>query len=74
MPAPLLAQCVILALFAAWVGFGYRALTAGVIGANIGGGVLLLVTPAIAIAAVASALVLAYRASRRTKRTTQPDR
>lgn len=74
MPAPLLAQVIILALFASWLGLGYRVMTAGVIGANIGGGGVWLLTPVFAVVAVAAVLGLAIRASRGTKRVNRADR
>lgn len=70
MPAPLLAQVIVLTLFAAWLGLGYRVLTAGVTGANIGGGGVLLLTPVFALLSVVLVVVLAIRASRRAKRIT----
>ncbi|MCU1358426.1 MAG: hypothetical protein JWM89_3844 [Acidimicrobiales bacterium] len=66
MRAPLLAQVVVLALFAAWLGLGYRVMTAGVIGANIGGGGVWLLTPVFALATFGVVVTLAIRASRRT--------
>lgn len=74
MPPPLLAQVIILALFASWLGLGYRVMTSGVIGANIGGGGVWLMTPVFAVVAVAWVLGLAIRASQRAKRITRPDR
>jgi len=41
-----------LAGFGAWLGLSYRALTAGVIGANIGGGLVWFATPVIAVALI----------------------
>jgi uncharacterized membrane protein len=61
---PFLTQVVILVLFAAWLGAGYRVATAGVIGANIGGGLFLLVTPVVAVVAFVSVAALAVRAGR----------
>lgn len=63
---------VVLAVLASWLGFGYRVMTAGVIGANIGGGVVLLMTPILGLVTVASVAGLGIRASRRAKRATQP--
>lgn len=63
MPAGPLAQVAVLALFAAWLGASYRVLTAGVIGANIGGGLVMLVTPV--VAALTLAVVVALRLWRR---------
>ena len=74
MPAPLLAQVVVLTLFAAWLGLGYRTITAGVIGANIGGGGVFLVTPVFALVTVVLIVGLRIRASRRSKRISDPDR
>jgi len=68
VPPPLLAQIVVLTLLTAWLGLGYRVMTAGVIGANIGGGGVMLLTPIVALVSVASVAVLAIRASRRAGR------
>lgn len=66
--APLPAQSIVLTLLAAWLGFGYRVVTAPVTGANIGGGMVLLATPVFVL--VAAALVIGMRvgASRRHDR------
>lgn len=74
MPPPLLAQVIILAVVASWLGLGYRVMTSGVSGANIGGGGVWLMTPVFAVVAVAWVLGLAIRASRRAKLITRPDR
>ena len=61
---PILAVTAIVASYAGAVGFGYRIVTAGVIGANIGGGLLLLAAPPVTIA-TALALVWILVAHRR---------
>jgi len=58
---------VVLAVFAGFVGFGYRVVTAGVIGANIGGGLMLLATPVLALFAMIVVLAIPHR-DRRTRR------
>lgn len=68
MPAPRLAQVTVLALFAAWVGLGYRVTTAAVGGANIGGGGVILLTPVLALVSVALVVGLGMRASRQANR------
>lgn len=70
VPAPLLAVVMVMALFASWLGLGYRVMTAGVIGANIGGGGVMLLTPVFAVVAIALVLGMALRASNRAKRLT----
>jgi hypothetical protein len=60
-----LAAVAVAALFAAWLGLGYRVLTAGVNGANIGGGGILLLTPLFAVVTLALVLWLARRGSAR---------
>jgi hypothetical protein len=74
MPAPLLAQVVVLTVFSAWLGLGYRALTAGVVGANIGGGGVWLLTPVFALVTLVVVVGLAVRAARRAKRIRDPGR
>jgi hypothetical protein len=64
VPPPRLAQVVVLTAFAAWLGLGYRVVTAGVVGANIGGGGVLLLTPVLALISVVLVVGLAMHASR----------
>jgi hypothetical protein len=70
VPLFLLAQVVVLSAFAAWLGLAYRAATAGVTGANIGGGMALLLTPVLALVSAALVAGLALRGSRQAKRVT----
>jgi hypothetical protein len=68
---PLLALTAIAAAYTGAVGLGYRIMTAGVIGANIGGGLVLLASvPATAVAALGIVLVLMDH--RRAARETRP--
>lgn len=72
MPRPLLAQVVVSAAFAAWLGVGYRVLAAGVIGANIGGGGVWLLSPPLAVLTLALVAGPSIRSSRRSKRAGVP--
>jgi len=66
---PLLVLTAIAAAYASAVGLGYRIMTAGVIGANIGGGlVLFAAVPTTAVAVLAIVLIVA--SSRRAARET----
>ncbi len=58
----LVAQVAVLAAFAAWLGGGYRIVTDGVTGANIGGGLVLLATPIVAFMAVALVVIIGVAA------------
>jgi hypothetical protein len=74
---PLLALTAIAAAYTGAVGLGYRIMTAGVIGANIGGGLVLLASvPATAggraPAAAALGIVLVLMDHRRAARETRP--
>lgn len=64
LPDPAPAQVAALALFAVWVGVGYRGVTFGVNGANIGGGMVVLVTPVLAVVTIAFVVAKSVRASR----------
>lgn len=46
---PVLVAAGVVAVYGAWLGFGYRVMTAGVMGANIGGGMFMLATPVIGL-------------------------
>ena len=72
MAAPLLAQIGALTLFSAWLGVGYRVLTAGVVGANIGGGGVWLLTPVFALATGMVVVGPRLRASRRSRQIGDP--
>ena len=56
----LLAMVGLLAAYGAALGAGYRVLTAGVIGANIGGGLVLLALPLLGLGCLAALAVLAF--------------
>lgn len=58
-----LAQVGVLSAFAVWLGALYRVVTAGVIGANIGGGMMLLGTPVVAIATIALVFIIRIRSA-----------
>lgn len=58
------ARVLVLAALAAWLGMGYRVLTAGVTGANIGGGGVLLLTPLVIVLVAVVEVALAIRARR----------
>ena len=58
-----LAQVGVLSAFALWLGALYRVVTAGVIGANIGGGMMLLGTPVVAIATIALVFIIRIRSA-----------
>lgn len=64
---PLPAQVIAMSLFAAWLGFGYRIMTTGVTGANIGGGGVILVTPVLALVTVGFVVASTKRTSKVTK-------
>lgn len=66
--APALAQVVVLSLFAAWLGAGYHVVTDGVTGANIGGGLVLLITPVFAVSTLAVVAGLSLRSRLRQAR------
>lgn len=68
------AQVAALTLFAVWLGIGYRGVTRGVNGANIGGGGAVLVTPVLAVMTLAFVLAKSIQASRHARRDAQPDR
>jgi hypothetical protein len=63
--APVLAATAAFALLGAWVGVGYRVVTAAVVGANIGGGMVILATPALVFVELVAAVV--WRSRRRQR-------
>jgi len=68
---PILALTAVAAAYTGAVGLGYRIVTAGVIGANIGGGLVLMAAlPTTAVAALAVVLIL--NTHRRAARATMP--
>lgn len=69
LPAPRLGQLTVLTFFGAWIGFAYGVATAPVVGANIGGGMALLVTPVFAALALALVAGLQIRTSLASSRT-----
>ncbi len=68
VPGFLVAQVGVLAAFAAWLGFGYRVMTAGVSGAQLGAGLVTLATPVFALVTVALVVGLAMTGRRRRDR------
>ena len=73
LPDPAPAQVAALTVFAVWLGIGYRGATFGVNGANIGGGMAILVTPVLAIMTIAFVLAKSIQASRHARRADQTD-
>lgn len=65
---PLLAGCAVATAFGLLLGAGYRVVTAGVIGANIGGGGVLLAAIPVTLLAVAAFVVVTVAPSSRTRR------
>lgn len=61
--APVLATTLALAVLGAWAGLGYRVITAAVVGANIGAGLVILATPALVFVELVAVVV--WRSRRR---------
>lgn len=64
--APVLATTLALAVLGAWAGVGYRVITAPVVGANIGAGLVILATPALVVVELVAVAV--WRSRRRQRR------
>jgi len=58
-----LATTLALAVLGAWAGLGYRVITAAVVGANIGAGLVILATPALVVVELVAVVV--WRSRRR---------
>lgn len=65
---PLLAGCAVVTAFGLLLGAGYRVVTAGVIGANIGGGLVLLAAIPATLLALATFVVVTVAPSGRRQR------
>ncbi len=61
--APVLATTLALAVLGAWAGVGYQVITAPVVGANIGAGLVILATPALVVVELVAVVV--WRSRRR---------
>lgn len=60
-----LAQVLVMVALGIWLGAGYRIVTDGVSGANIGGGLVLLMTPIVVLAALALVVAIGIHRRRR---------